>query len=235
MSTANLLIEVFTEELPPKSLRRLGEAFSEDIFAHLKAAKLTTDSSSATSFATPRRLAVLISDVLDQAQDYPVREKLLPTSIAYDAQGNATAPLLKKLATLGHADVDLLDAEEGVLGGVAQVGGGDEVDRGVAHGQRRPVADRERGVPDAGEARRGERRVPEHARLLEVGAREEVDHDHVEPLRAFAQEGPCVGKVGAYARRIEAELAIEVDVDAVRADRTHQQGVAIGVAAFDFG
>ena len=112
MSTANLLIEVFTEELPPKSLRRLGEAFSEGIFAHLKAAKLTTDSSSATSFATPRRLAVLISDVLDQAQDYPVREKLLPTSIAYDAQGNATAPLLKKLATLGHADVDLSTLEK---------------------------------------------------------------------------------------------------------------------------
>jgi len=112
MSTANLLIEVFTEELPPKSLRRLGDAFSEGIFAHLKAAKLTTDSSSATSFATPRRLAVLISDVLDQAQDYPVREKLLPTSIAYDAQGNATAPLLKKLAALGHADVDLSSLEK---------------------------------------------------------------------------------------------------------------------------
>ena len=110
--SANLLIEVFTEELPPKSLRRLGDAFSEGIFAHLKSANLTTDSSSVTSFATPRRLAVQISNVLSQAQDYPVREKLLPTSIAYDANGNATPPLLKKLAALGYADIDLSTLEK---------------------------------------------------------------------------------------------------------------------------
>jgi glycyl-tRNA synthetase beta chain len=105
--SATLLIEVFTEELPPKSLRRLGEAFSEGIFTSLKAAGLTTESSSITSFATPRRLAVQISDVLDQAPDYPVREKLLPTSIAFDAEGKATPPLLKKLSALGYADINL--------------------------------------------------------------------------------------------------------------------------------
>ena len=110
--SANLLIEVFTEELPPKSLRRLGDAFSEGIFNQLKSAKLTTDTSVVTSFATPRRLAVLISDVLAQAQDYPVREKLLPTSVAYDAQGKVTPPLLKKLAALGHADIDLSTLEK---------------------------------------------------------------------------------------------------------------------------
>ena len=114
MSTSNsnpqsdsLLIELFTEELPPKSLRRLGEAFSEGIFTALKSAKLTTDESVTTSFATPRRLAVQISHVLSQAPDYPIREKLLPTSIAYDAHGKATPPLLKKLAALGYADIDL--------------------------------------------------------------------------------------------------------------------------------
>jgi len=105
--SATLLIEVFTEELPPKSLRRLGEAFSEGIFTALKAAGLTTESASITSFATPRRLAVQISDVLDQAPDYPVREKLLPTSIAFDAEGKATPPLLKKLSALGYADINL--------------------------------------------------------------------------------------------------------------------------------
>ena len=105
--SATLLIEVFTEELPPKSLRRLGEAFSEGIFTSLKAAGLTMGSSSITSFATPRRLAVQISDVLDQALDYPVREKLLPTSIAFDAEGKATPPLLKKLSALGYADINL--------------------------------------------------------------------------------------------------------------------------------
>ncbi|QWD98323.1 glycine--tRNA ligase subunit beta [Polynucleobacter sp. MG-5-Ahmo-C2] len=104
---ATLLIEVFTEELPPKSLRRLGEAFSDGIFAALKVAGLASESSKVISFATPRRLAVQVSNVLDQAPDYPIREKLLPTSIAFDAQGKATPPLLKKLASLGYADVDI--------------------------------------------------------------------------------------------------------------------------------
>jgi len=110
--SANLLIEVFTEELPPKSLRRLGDAFSEGIFTALKAAGLTSASSQVTGFATPRRLAVLITDVLAQAPDYPVREKLLPTSIAFDAEGKATAPLLKKLGALGYADIDLSSLEK---------------------------------------------------------------------------------------------------------------------------
>jgi len=104
---ATLLIEVFTEELPPKSLRRLGDAFSDGIFAALKVAGLASESSKVISFATPRRLAVQVSNVLDQAPDYPIREKLLPTSIAFDAQGKATPPLLKKLASLGYADIDL--------------------------------------------------------------------------------------------------------------------------------
>lgn len=110
--SATLLIEVFTEELPPKSLRRLGDAFSEGIFAALKSAGLTLDSSVATGFATPRRLAVQVSNVLNQAPDYPVREKLLPTSIAFDGEGKATAPLLKKLGALGYADIDIATLEK---------------------------------------------------------------------------------------------------------------------------
>jgi len=110
--SASLLIEVFTEELPPKSLRRLGDAFSEGIYASLKAAGLASDASKVTGFATPRRLAVLITDVLNQAPDYPVREKLLPTSIAFDSDGKATPPLLKKLSVLGYADTDLTTLEK---------------------------------------------------------------------------------------------------------------------------
>jgi len=118
MSTSNskpqsdtLLIEVFTEELPPKSLRRLGDTFSEGIFATLTSAGLISKSSKVAGFATPRRLAVQVTDVLDQAPDFPVREKLLPTSIAFDAEGKATAPLLKKLSALGYADIDLATLE----------------------------------------------------------------------------------------------------------------------------
>jgi len=110
--SANLLIEIFTEELPPKSLRRLGEAFSQGIFNGLKEAGLTSSTSQVTGFATPRRLAVFISDVFSQAPDYPVREKLLPTSIAFDANGKATPPLLKKLNSLGYPEVDISSLEK---------------------------------------------------------------------------------------------------------------------------
>ena len=109
--SADLLIELFTEELPPKSLRRLGDAFSDGIFNTLKAAGLLSADSKAIGYATPRRLAVHVTDVMGQAPDYPVREKLLPTSIAFDAQGKTTAPLLKKLAALGYADLDISTLE----------------------------------------------------------------------------------------------------------------------------
>uniref|UniRef100_UPI004047157E glycine--tRNA ligase subunit beta n=1 Tax=Polynucleobacter sp. TaxID=2029855 RepID=UPI004047157E len=107
IQSADLLIEVFTEELPPKSLRRLGDAFSDGIYSTLQGANLLSENSKLSTYATPRRLAVLITNVSSQASDHPVREKLLPTSIAFDTQGKASPPLLKKLATLGYADIDL--------------------------------------------------------------------------------------------------------------------------------
>jgi len=110
--SADLLIELFTEELPPKSLRRLGDAFSDGIFNALKTAALLSDDSTVAGYATPRRLAVYVTNVATQAPDYPVREKLLPTSIAFDAEGKATAPLLKKLGALGYADIDLSTLEK---------------------------------------------------------------------------------------------------------------------------
>ena len=107
MNRLPLLLELFTEELPPKSLKRLGESLSQSIYESLKKAQLLSSNSTCESFASPRRLAVLISDVLDQAPDYPVREKLLPLSIAYDAQGKPSQALTKKLASLGHPDTPL--------------------------------------------------------------------------------------------------------------------------------
>ena len=108
----HLLIEVFTEELPPKSLRRLGEAFSDGLHSALQAAGLLSQNSIVTSYATPRRLAVQITHALSQAPDFPVREKLLPTSIAFDNEGKPTAPLQKKLAALGYGDVDVASLEK---------------------------------------------------------------------------------------------------------------------------
>lgn len=107
MSHSTLLLELFTEELPPKSLKRLGESFSQSIYQNLKKAQLLTPTSSCESFASPRRLAVLITEVLDRAPDYPVREKLLPTSIAFDAEGKPSQALSKKLTSLGYPNTPI--------------------------------------------------------------------------------------------------------------------------------
>ena len=101
MSAKNLLVELFVEELPPKVLKKLGENFAGVLADSLKTQGLTTDASAARSFATPRRLGVRISDVLGKAEDKPVSQKLMPASVGLDAAGQATAALLKKLATLG--------------------------------------------------------------------------------------------------------------------------------------
>ncbi len=96
----NLLIELFVEELPPKSLKKLGESFAASFSASLKAQGLA-DASTVTSFATPRRLAVHMAAVAAKAADKPVSQKLMPASVGLDASGQATAALLKKLASLG--------------------------------------------------------------------------------------------------------------------------------------
>ncbi|MBU3600246.1 glycine--tRNA ligase subunit beta [Polynucleobacter sp. 30F-ANTBAC] len=107
MNQAPLLLELLTEELPPKALKKLGQSFSEGITQSLKSQGLLSDASVTTSFATPRRLAVHISEVLVKAPDRRAQEKLLPVSIALDSAGQATAPLLKKLASLGYPDTPI--------------------------------------------------------------------------------------------------------------------------------
>lgn len=109
--SATLLIEVFTEELPPKSLRKLGDAFASALSASIKTAGLSTPESVATGFASPRRLAVQITHVLSAAADFSVREKVLPVSVAFDANGKPTPPLFKKLSALGYADIDIASLE----------------------------------------------------------------------------------------------------------------------------
>ncbi|HEY3327076.1 MAG TPA: glycine--tRNA ligase subunit beta, partial [Novimethylophilus sp.] len=101
MSTKNLLVELFVEELPPKALKKLGEAFSAALFESLKAQGLAGSASAATPYASPRRLAAHITQVAAQAADKPVSQKLMPAAVGLDANGQATPALLKKLAALG--------------------------------------------------------------------------------------------------------------------------------------
>ena len=96
-----LLVELLVEELPPKSLKKLGNSFAELISASLKAQGLTASDTKVTAFATPRRLAVHVADVAAQAADRPVSQKLMPVAVGLDANGQATPALLKKLFSLG--------------------------------------------------------------------------------------------------------------------------------------
>ncbi|HEX2583775.1 MAG TPA: glycine--tRNA ligase subunit beta [Steroidobacteraceae bacterium] len=101
MSTKNLLVELFVEELPPKALKTLGEAFSSNLVASLNAQGLTTTESKTTSFASPRRLAAHVTAVASKAADKSLLQKLMPVSIALDGNGKPTAALLKKLSAMG--------------------------------------------------------------------------------------------------------------------------------------
>lgn len=102
-----LLVELQTEELPPKALDKLGAAFAAGIAGGLKARDFLEASSCVTAHATPRRLAVTITDVRATSPDKSIREKVLPVSVALDKDGNPSAPLAKKLAALGFPDLTL--------------------------------------------------------------------------------------------------------------------------------
>ena len=101
MRTEALLIELFVEELPPKALNKLGKAFADGLMACLKAQGLTGDDAVVTAYASPRRLAAHISQVISQAADKQVQQKLMPVSVGLNAEGQATPALLKKLQSLG--------------------------------------------------------------------------------------------------------------------------------------
>src|SRR5690348_2992448 len=77
-AAATLLVELLTEELPPKALRQLSDAFAASVVDDLRSDGLLAAASRATAFATPRRLAVSITDVLAVAPDREVVERLLP-------------------------------------------------------------------------------------------------------------------------------------------------------------
>ncbi len=97
----NLLVELFVEELPPKALKKLGEAFAQALGQSLKTQGLAPADAGVTAYASPRRLAAHVTGVVAAAADKPVVQKLMPVAVGLDAGGNATPALLKKLAALG--------------------------------------------------------------------------------------------------------------------------------------
>ncbi len=110
MTIETLLVELFTEELPPKALQKLGEAFAAEIFRDLESKDFLDADAKKTVFASPRRLAVQITNVRKESPPKEVRTKLMPVSVALDKEGKATPAFKKKLGTLGFQDDADFDA-----------------------------------------------------------------------------------------------------------------------------
>jgi glycyl-tRNA synthetase beta chain len=119
MTTKNLLVELFVEELPPKALKKLGDAFAGVLHEQLKAQGLCGDDAVLTAFASPRRLAAHITRVAAQGVDKAVSQKLMPVAVGLDAAGNASAALLKKLQALG-SDASAVAGLKRVMDGKAE-------------------------------------------------------------------------------------------------------------------
>ena len=137
MTTENLLLELFVEELPPKALQTLGHAFSQVLSEELAKSGLLEKEvvsfdpvngsqpaakpgvSFVQQFASPRRLGAYITNVLPQAADKAVSQKLMPVSVGLDASGNATPALLKRLSALG-ADASAVPKLKRAMDGKAE-------------------------------------------------------------------------------------------------------------------
>ncbi|MEQ1600929.1 MAG: glycine--tRNA ligase subunit beta [Methylophilaceae bacterium] len=131
MSTQNLLLELFVEELPPKALKKLGDSFASSVAESLKSQGLAATDASITAFASPRRLAVHITQVATQAADKSVTQKLMPVSVGLTADGKATPALLKRLNALG-ADESAIPLLKKAQDGKAEVLFFDQTVKGAA-------------------------------------------------------------------------------------------------------
>ena len=101
MKLDNLLIELLTEELPPKSQKQLGVAFAKSVKEFLVKHHLANETSEDSVFSTPRRIGIYLKDVKDEAANQNTSIKLMPASIGFDVSGKPTEALLKKLHGIG--------------------------------------------------------------------------------------------------------------------------------------
>jgi len=114
MATKDFLVEIGTGELPPKALRQLSEAFTRSIQASIESAGLGFEH--IKSFATPRRLAVLVTALEENQADKAV-ERLGPAvAAAYDKEGNPT-PAANGFARSCGVELDALEQidKDGVI------------------------------------------------------------------------------------------------------------------------
>lgn len=113
MTTENLLVEIGTEELPPKSLRKLATAFADNLTEELKALELSFES--INWYASPRRLGVQVASLATQQQDKIVEKRGPATKAAFDADGNPTKAAMGWARGCGIevSEAETLETEKG--------------------------------------------------------------------------------------------------------------------------
>ncbi len=112
-ATRDLLLEIGTEELPPKSLRHMRDALHAAIDRLLDEYQLRHGASRA--FATPRRLAVLVRDVALQQPDRTITRRGPALAAAFDADGTPTKPAegFARSCGVGVGDLERLETDKG--------------------------------------------------------------------------------------------------------------------------
>ncbi|RZV34486.1 MAG: glycine--tRNA ligase subunit beta [Chromatiales bacterium] len=105
----DFLVEIGTEELPPKALRALMEAFGANLEAGIDDARLAHGD--VRSYASPRRLAVAVEKLARSQGDRNIEQKGPPVRVAFDADGNPT-PAATAFATKCGTTVEQLDRIE---------------------------------------------------------------------------------------------------------------------------
>jgi glycyl-tRNA synthetase beta chain len=109
----NVLIELRTEELPPKSLKALSESFAHSVFTALKDQAFASPASTCTPYATPRRLALVVSDIVEQQADRVIEKKGPAVSSGVDAAGKPTKALEGFMRSAGTTFEQLQKASDG--------------------------------------------------------------------------------------------------------------------------
>ena len=107
METDTLLLEIGTEELPPKSLKRLMQEMESGLAKELSQAGFSFESTDC--FATPRRLAVRIFTLTESQADQSVEKRGPAIKAAYDEEGNPTKALLGFAKSCQVSDLESLD------------------------------------------------------------------------------------------------------------------------------
>lgn len=79
----SLLVELQTEELPPKALKKLSEAFAQNLTKSLASQHFLEEGSQTTVYGSPRRLAALVTGVLAKSPDEAFKQKLVPVKVGF--------------------------------------------------------------------------------------------------------------------------------------------------------